>query len=76
MTEEEFWFKNVANPLHPYHHYYAELRDSEIMKHPKVYDWGVMNEEPPQKHPAYRYQEIAEKLSQLLSMEHLEDRIN
>lgn len=76
LTEEEFWFKNVANPLHPYYQYYEELRNSEIMKHPKVYNWGIMNEEPARKHPAYRYQDIADDLLKLFQIENLEEHIN
>lgn len=76
LTEEEHWFKNVANPLHPYYQYYKELQESDIMKNPKVYSWGITNKEAPKQHPAYIYKDIAEKLAKLVSKDNVVENLN
>ncbi len=41
LTEEEFWFKDVLNPLHPYNEEYKKIINLPIVKdNPKVYNFG------------------------------------
>lgn len=40
MSDEVFWFKDVLNPMHPYHAEYLELLDHPLLSHEKVYNFG------------------------------------
>lgn len=40
MKEEVFWFKDVLNPLHPYHQEYLEIMQDPILKDPRVFHFG------------------------------------
>lgn len=51
MEPETYWFKNVRNPLHPYHKEYLKILADECWKEPKVYDWGCHNVLPATRHP-------------------------
>lgn len=51
MDRETYWFKNMLNPLHPYHKEYLKILDDECWKHPKVYDWGCHNIRETRQHP-------------------------
>lgn len=51
MAEETYWFKNILNPLHPYHKEYLKILADECWKDPKVYDWGCHNIRPAAPHP-------------------------
>lgn len=37
FSEEEYWFKDVLNPMHPYHQEYLAVRENPILKDPRVY---------------------------------------
>lgn len=51
MERETYWFKNILDPLHPYHKAYLEVLENDCWKDPKVYDWGCHNVRAPQPHP-------------------------
>lgn len=41
LSEDDWFFKNVQNPAHPYHKEYMEILDLPICKSDKVFDWGI-----------------------------------
>ncbi len=50
LTEEEYWFKDVLNPCHPYHEEYKKIINMPIVKdNPRVYNFGgeTMHEPAP-----------------------------
>lgn len=51
MSEETYWFKNILNPLHPYHKEYLKILADDCWKNPKVYDWGCHNVRHAAPHP-------------------------
>lgn len=51
MERETYWFKNILDPLHPYHKAYLEILGDDCWNNPKVYDWGCHNIREPQPHP-------------------------
>lgn len=51
MDRETYWFKNILNPLHPYHKEYLKILDDKCWKNPKVYDWGCHNIREARQHP-------------------------
>lgn len=75
ITEENFWFKDILNPLHPYHKQYMEMLNDPIFDNPKVYLWGAKNTHKPSVHPAYRYKDYLNIVSQMLTTENYIDKI-
>ena len=51
MEPETYWFKNILNPLHPYHQEYLKILADDCWKDPKVYDWGCHNIRHAAPHP-------------------------
>ncbi len=51
MAPEVYWFKNILNPMHPYHGEYLKMLEDDCWKDPKVYDWGCHNIREPMPHP-------------------------
>jgi len=51
MNPETYWFKNILNPLHPYHKAYLKILADECWNDPKVYDWGCHNIRHAAPHP-------------------------
>lgn len=51
MAEEIYWFKNILNPMHPYHKEHLKILADDCWKDPKVYDWGCHNIRPAEPHP-------------------------
>ena len=51
MEPETYWFKNILNPLHPYHKGYLKILADDCWKDPKVYDWGCHNIRHTAPHP-------------------------
>lgn len=43
MAEDTYWFKNILNPLHPYHKEYLKILADDCWNEPKVWDWGCHN---------------------------------
>lgn len=66
MTEEVYWFKDILNPLHPYHQDYLRMMKNSWLKHPKVTDWSGGKLHLPRKHPAYRNKMYFELMCKLL----------
>lgn len=61
MDEETYWFKNILNPLHPYHKEYLKILADDCWKDPKVYDWGCHNIREALPHPL-KQEEIYRKI--------------
>lgn len=40
MDEDVYWFKDVLNPLHPYHEEYLEILKDPALQDPRVYNFG------------------------------------
>ncbi len=51
MERETYWFKNMLNPLHPYHKEYLKILDDDCWNDPKVFDWGCHNIREARLHP-------------------------
>lgn len=65
MSAEDYWFKDVMNPLHPYHKDMLEVMKNPILKDKRIYNWTAFNVHPRTKHPAYRnedYLKLTEKI--------------
>ena len=66
MSDEDFWFKDVLNPLHPYHESWKKMMDDPIMDDPHVYLWGARNIHKPMRHPAYVYEDMLNAQNKLI----------
>jgi len=73
LSEEMFWFKDVLNPLHPYHKEYLEMMKSPVLDDPRVFFWGGRNLHPGALHPAYRYQEYLDIVNRISVMEDFQE---
>lgn len=51
MPDDVFWFKDVLNPLHPYHQEYLEILQHPSLKDPRVYNFGGETEHPASPFP-------------------------
>ena len=40
MDDDVYWFKDVLNPLHPYHNEYLEIMKNPILRDSRVYNMG------------------------------------
>jgi len=40
MDDKTYWFKDVLNPLHPYHQEYLEILNDSALKDPHVYNFA------------------------------------
>ncbi len=52
MDEDVFWFKDVLNPLHPYHEEYLEILRDPALRDPRVYNFGGETEHPARPYPS------------------------
>jgi organic radical activating enzyme len=52
--DEVYWFKNIRNPLHPYHNEWLEMMKSPILDNPRVFHWGGREPTEPMEHPLSR----------------------
>lgn len=76
LSEDNYWHKDVLNPMHPYHQEYLEMiRDPYLQDNDRIFFWGAGNLHPSQPHPAYRFKEYLELVSELVSTENIEERI-
>ena len=57
LSEDDYWFKDVLNPLHPYHKEYLKMLENPILKDERIFYWGANNLHEPRRHPAYFYEE-------------------
>ena len=55
LSEDDYWFKDILNPLHPYYKEYLKILENPILKDSRVYFWGGSNIHPKALHPAYKY---------------------
>lgn len=56
LTPEEYWFKDILNPKHPYFNDYMEVLKDPILQHEKVFFWGgAKNIHKAKEHPAYNF---------------------
>ncbi len=70
LNAEGYWFKNILNPLHPYHENYLAVMNHPILQHPKVFDWTtVSHDRAEKKHPAAYDEKIVGLLYGLLQKE-------
>ena len=76
LSEEDYWFKDVLNPLHPYHADYLEMMKNPIISHPKVYLWGGRNLHEAKKHPAYKYEKQMEIIGKYCDVDKAKGKIN
>lgn len=51
MEPQTYWFKNILNPLHPYHKEYLKILSDDCWNDPKVFDWGCHNIREAIPHP-------------------------
>ncbi len=68
LTKEEYWFKDILNPNHPYYNEYMRILKDPIFDNEKVFFWGgrgVVHERA--DHPAVAYQKYLEKFGKLFS---------
>lgn len=69
LSAEDYWFKDVMNPIHPYHQDMLEVIDDPILNDERIYNWTAFNIHPKAKHPAYRYKEYLELLKEIFHQE-------
>lgn len=51
FSEEEYWFKDVLNPLHPYHEEYLEILKDPVLNDPRVYNFAGGSSHEPRSFP-------------------------
>lgn len=69
MDEETYWFKNILNPMHPYHKEYLKVLADDCWNDPKVYDWGCHNIREAMPHPLKQEEIYRKILSQIYNNE-------
>lgn len=62
LSEEDFWFKDVSNPQHPYHADYKKILEDPVFKDERVYWWDGYNVHDSKQHPAHKSDYIAQML--------------
>lgn len=55
LTAEEYWFKDILNPLHPYFNEYQEIMKDPIYNDPRVFHWGAFDIHEKKEHPFIKY---------------------
>lgn len=76
LTEEEYWFKDILNPLHPYHKEYFEILNEPICKDSRVYYWGSNNIHECAEHPSKRFVYMFYALATLINEENINEKLN
>ena len=71
LTKEEYWFKDILNPKHPYFKEYMEILKDPIFKDERIYFWADHIHEE-QEHPYYSYKIYFDAFSKLLSNSELQ----
>lgn len=51
MPEDVFWFKDVLNPMHPYHGEYLEILEDPFLKDPRIYNFAGKTMHPARSFP-------------------------
>ena len=75
MSDEDYWFKDVANPLHPYHDEWIKIMNAPIMNDEHVFLWGARNIHEPMRHPAYNFEDMLKCLATLTVMQNREEKM-
>lgn len=57
MPEDVFWFKDVLNPMHPYHKEYLEILDHPALTDKRVFHFGGRTLHPARPYPATKTRE-------------------
>ena len=68
LSQDDYWFKDVLNPLHPYHKEYLKMLQDPILQNPKVYFWGANNLHKSRLHPAYIYKDHLAMAAKMLEI--------
>lgn len=76
MSDEDYWLKDVANPLHPYHAEWLKIMQNPIMDDNHVFLWGARNIHEPMRHPAYYFEDMLKCLANLMTMQNRSEKIN
>lgn len=69
LTHEEYWFKDILNPKHPYFNEYMEVLKDPILKHPKVFFWGGDQVHEAKDHPATSFKVYFDAFAEILKRE-------
>lgn len=67
LSEEDYWYKDILNPLHPYFTEYQEILKDPALGDQRVYFWGAKNIHEACPHPAYQYREDLHILKRMVS---------
>lgn len=80
LSQEDYWFKDVLNPAHPYHKEYLKMLEAPVLKNPKIYYWGAHNLHKERMHPMSIYKEHMNIAGRLLEnkdlVKMLQDRLH
>jgi hypothetical protein len=57
MPEDVFWFKDVLNPMHPYHQEYLEIISHPLLSSPQVYHYAGSTLHEARPFPGHSLQE-------------------
>lgn len=57
LSQEDYWFKDVLNPAHPYHKEYLRMLENPILNNSKIFYWGGHNLHKERLHPMSIYKE-------------------
>lgn len=72
LTPEEYWFKDILNPKHPYFEDYMEVLEAPILKDERVYFWGAHDIHKAKEHPAYDYKRYFDVFVNILKQDNPE----
>lgn len=67
MSDEDFWFKDVLNPLHPYHESWKNMMNSPILDDKRVFLWGARNIHQAIRHPAYIFEDMLRAQNKMIT---------
>lgn len=77
LDSSGYWFKNILNPLHPYHENYLAVMRHPILQHPKVWDWTIENHDrSPKMHPAVYYATYVDLFWELLQKDNVTEYLS
>lgn len=69
LTPEEYWFKDILNPKHPYFNDYMEVLEAPILKDGRVYFWGSHDIHKAKEHPTYNYKRYFDVFANILKQD-------
>lgn len=67
MSDDDFWFKDVLNPMHPYHESWKAVMNSPLMNDSRIYLWGAKNIHEAMRHPAYVFEDMLKIQNKLIA---------